>query len=199
MISWFIGYKRRLARLTAVVFTGFLLVHFTLTLVYTLPDVYPLFVLKGTANVYMRPLFHQGWELFAPNVPQQQFALEYRFADGSEWSEWQSAEEATGALDHPRTPYVAQKLQIMLARDLSRNLTYDEQGREDYSLVVNDVHYYRVLYFTVQQHYWKYGAKPQRIQLRMHVQHTPAPDYSQLQSPPEDRTFTFPAEDLPDL
>lgn len=192
-------FKRAFARLTAWVFSGFIIVHFTMTLVYTLPDVFPLFILKGASNTYMRPLFHQGWELFAPNVPQQQFELEYRFDEGTGWSQWQSAEEDTGALQHPRVPYIAQKLQIMLGRDVSQNLTFDSSGNEDYSLIVNDVHYYRVLYFAVQYHYWKTGTKPERMQLRMHVVHTTPPDYSQLPSPPDDRTFTFPIEDLPDL
>jgi len=68
---------RRLRLVSLLVFTAFL-VHFSFTLVYVLPDVGVPAPLRHYSYRYIRPLFHQGWKLFAPEVPRCSGALYVR-------------------------------------------------------------------------------------------------------------------------
>lgn len=53
-----------------VVITSVLLVHFALLACYTLPRAWVPERLYYWSVTYARPLFHQGWKLFAPDPPR---------------------------------------------------------------------------------------------------------------------------------
>lgn len=48
---------------------GFLVLHFTATFFYVAPVSWTTQRFKNYSNLYMLPLFHQGWSLFAPSPP----------------------------------------------------------------------------------------------------------------------------------
>ncbi len=66
----------------------FLLGHFAATIVYTSPrGTFPK-SLHQRADQYMIPLFHQNWNLFAPEPPKVSRALFFRCETAEGWSEW---------------------------------------------------------------------------------------------------------------
>lgn len=67
-----------------IIGTVFLLFHFGLTILYTLPGK-PLGPFKALANFYMRPFFDQGWSLFAP-VPKYNYLLAVKTEQKQSWS-----------------------------------------------------------------------------------------------------------------
>lgn len=40
------------------------------------------------SQAYMAPVFHQAWELFAPNPPLQEKAMQFRVHSDGSWSDW---------------------------------------------------------------------------------------------------------------
>lgn len=62
--------------------------HFLMTMIYVSPK----HNFPGWANqvsqAYMAPVFHQAWELFAPNPPLQEKAMQFRVHSDGSWSDW---------------------------------------------------------------------------------------------------------------
>lgn len=152
---------------------AFLVFHFVCTLTYSL-EWSPPNRLTAVRNQYMVPYFHQGWKLFAPDVPATQYELTYRYSKDGAWSDWGESETFEPISSHPRLAYVAQKLQMYLAMDMRKNLTFNPDSTINYDLVVNDVPYMRVLYFAVRRHEMLTTQRPDSIQMRMNVLFTPS-------------------------
>lgn len=168
--------------------SAYLLFHFVCTLTYSL-EYSPPNRLTALRNQYMVPYFHQGWKLFAPDVPKDQYELEYRFSSEGAWSPWSSSEDFEGISNHSRLPYVAQKLELLLGIDMRRNLYFNEDSVLQYDLIVSDVPYMRVLYFAVRRHEILHQSRPDSVQLKMRVVFTPPFDGSAVEAP---REFEFP-------
>ncbi len=192
--------SKTLQRAVFWVFSGFLFVHFAFTLVHTLPDQMPTYPLRGIARAYMVPFFHQGWALFAPDVPQQQFDLNYRYLDKQEgsWSEWMPANDLQPLTSHPRATQMVEKMLMLVARDLGNNLTYNNNDQPQYELVTTAKPYFFTIYYAVRRHELIHGTRPAYIQLKLGVRHTAKPTWSRIATPPEDRSFTFPPFEVTD-
>lgn len=192
--------SKTVQRVVFFAFGSYLLLHFALTLVHTLPDQVPTYPLRGIARTYMVPFFHQGWALFAPDVPQQQFDLDYRFRQSTEtdWSDWQQADDLRPLTSHPRAAQMVEKMLMLVARDLGNNLTFDNEGLPDYELITTAKPYFFAVYYTVRRHELIHGDRPEAIQLRLDVRHTLKPEWSRIANPPEDRSFTFPPFEVTD-
>lgn len=135
----------------------------------------------------MYPMFHQGWKLFAPDVPEDQYYLEYRRAVNGKWSDFEQGEVPVGE-EHPRIPYMIQKLQVYLARDMKKFL-YNDSASIRYDQVIDGAAYNRVLYFATKVQDIKYHQRPDSIQLRFSLLRSPEPfTASSIQS----RSFLFP-------
>jgi hypothetical protein len=173
--------------------TMYLLFHFICTLTYCL-EFSPPNRLTALRNQYMVPYFHQGWKLFAPDVKKDQYELDYRFSTGEEWSSWTSSEDFDDISSHPRLPYVAQKLELLLAIDMRRNLYFNEDSVLQYDLIVSDVPYMRVLYMAVRRHEILYQSRPDSLQLKLRIVFTPPFDGSLVEAP---REFKFPVYTFP--
>lgn len=200
MIQFRFKESKTLQRITFWVFGSFLLVHFTFTLVHTLPDKVPTYLLRGVARAYMKPFFHQGWALFAPDVPQQQFDLDYRYKEkaSAEWSEWKPANDLRPRTAHPRVAQMVEKMLMLVARDLGNDLTYNDDDEPQYELITSSKPYFFTVYYTVRRHEVLYVERPGFIQLKLSARHTPRPSWSRIAEPPADRSFVFPPYAVPE-
>lgn len=158
----------RIITIVALVFVAF---HFACTLIYSIPTLKVPDTAKAISQKYMYPYFHQGWKLFAPDVPEDQYLLEYRYSNSTGWSNYEQA-ETPESISHPRIGYVAQKLQVYLARDMKKNLYADDSTGVQFDHIVEDAAYLRVLYYAVRMHEIRHNARPDSVQLRMTVQRT---------------------------
>ena len=83
--------KHPFLKRTLLVYTGilFLVLHFTITLIFCTQDKLDLPKLSYAANKYCYPLFIQNWKMFAPNPPTKNKKINYRFIyTDSTKSEW---------------------------------------------------------------------------------------------------------------
>ncbi|MCH2197496.1 MAG: DUF5819 family protein [Flavobacteriales bacterium] len=174
---------------SALAGTAFALFHFVNTLVYSIPELKVPGTAKEVSNQYMTPFFHQGWKLFAPDVPAVQYSLEYRFPEEGKWNGWTNAEDLPGISSHPRVEYIIQKMELYLANDMRSNLTYNPDSTVNFDLIVDDAPYQRVLYYAVRRHESIYLSRPDSVQLRLNLHRTPPFDGSEKK---EDISFQFP-------
>ncbi|MAR65998.1 MAG: hypothetical protein CL833_01980 [Crocinitomicaceae bacterium] len=65
----------------------FLLFHFSMTYFYVAPEEFNSVVLKNVSGNYMKPFFHQGWSLFAPELPEYNVSIAYRQSQDRQWIE----------------------------------------------------------------------------------------------------------------
>ena len=70
------------------IFAGllFLIVHFTISILYTAPTGITSPELQNKLHAYMNPLFTQGWKLFVPAPDDLQ--LHYRYKTNGNWTDW---------------------------------------------------------------------------------------------------------------
>lgn len=66
---------------------SFLFVHFVITYFYVAPDEFNANGLKQLSGNYIKPVFHQGWSLFAPELPEYNVDVDYRTDSASQWCE----------------------------------------------------------------------------------------------------------------
>jgi hypothetical protein len=167
--------------------------HFACTVVYSTADLgWPRNV-RAYAEQYSVPFFHQGWKLFAPDVPNLHYALLYRFSSDNHWSVWEDTDELTGVSQHHRMGYMARKLQMYLASDMRKNLYADEAGKLQYDRIVIAKPYYRMVYWVVRRHEILRGDRPDSLQLRMDVIYA-QPFEGGVK--PETQAFEFPVYQL---
>lgn len=166
--------------------------HFVSTLAYSLPQL-PLHpAVRQWTNTYMTPFFHQGWRLFAPDVPQRYYRLEVRSWDGASWTEFEVADDLQPKVGHMRVRSVSQKLMNYLGKEMQKGL-YFEDGKAQYDRVIQQSAYHRLLYFAARRHELLGREQAERLQLRLRVLFTP--DFRDG-SKKEDLTYTFPVFDL---
>ena len=68
---------------------GLFAFHFLITGLYLLPGRWLGYDASNVVYHYMVPLFHQNWQLFAPEAPKSNNKLYYRWqAHDGKWSEW---------------------------------------------------------------------------------------------------------------
>lgn len=186
--------KAKALVLRAAIYVGLLVFvnHFACTLAYSLPQL-PLHpAVRQWTNTYMTPFFHQGWRLFAPDVPQRYYSLEVRAWNGAIWSEFEVADDLQPVVDHMRVRSVSQKLMNYLGKDMQKGL-YFVDGKAQYDRVIQQSAYHRLLYFAVRRYELLGHERPGRLQLRLRVRFTP--DFRNG-SRKDDLIYTFPAFDL---
>jgi len=64
---------------------SFLLVHFAITYFYVAPDEFNINGMKHLSGNYIKPVFHQGWSLFAPELPESNVVVTYRTDSMAKW------------------------------------------------------------------------------------------------------------------
>lgn len=74
--------------MAAVVLTVLTTLHFLFTLIHVIPDSYFPDTINRVVKNYMMPVFHQGWNLFAPDPPLKEKSMVFRVKTDQGWSEW---------------------------------------------------------------------------------------------------------------
>lgn len=175
--------------------TFLLLLHFAFTVVYTVPGVPVPAVVHKASYRYMVPAFHQGWQLFAPDVPgyQVEFRVRHRPLQGS-WGKWSGIRELQ---PDARMHYALAKM----AGPLTTALNDDKMGMyyvdsiPQYDRVENSGAYKAVVYYFMKEHLKRKGAFPDSLQLEISYLFTPALKGDSI---PENLTLTFPPIDIPE-
>lgn len=177
----------RLQSFAIAVVLAFAAFHFTCVMIYTLPNrALPETAIEVSQN-YVNPLFHQGWQLFAPDVVKDQFESEIRYQINGQWSEWQDAEVIPGLEWNTRVANTSQKYLQVLGNDLRKNLTYVD-GEPNYDLILTYRPYNQWLYYSVKRLEYLLQEKPNEVQLKIIVIPTNGWDVDSLVQ----RSFVFP-------
>lgn len=82
---------RPVARRVRLALIAVLALHGALLAAYTLPEAWVPASLRAVSTAYARPLFHQGWTLFAPDPPRCSCALEVGI--GNDWRPIDAAQD----------------------------------------------------------------------------------------------------------
>lgn len=180
----------KIKSLVVAALLGLGMFHFSCVLIYTLPhDSLPETSVE-VSNAYINPLFHQGWQLFAPDVVKDQFESRVRYKLEGAWSEWKDAEAIPGYDWHTRVENMSQKYLQVLGGDLKKNLIF-EDGVPNYDLILSYRPYNQWLYYSVKRLEYL-GIYPDQIQIEFLVLPTNGWDVDSLPN----RSFVFPIYDV---
>lgn len=151
----------------------FIAFHFGATLVYTV-DALPLDPrIRHRASGYMKPLFHQGWKLFAPDVPTCSPAFDYRIANGGKWSTYKAVLGHPGLPEHPKLRYMTDKLAAYLMNALRMQCgDRPAPGAVD-ARALQSGSFFRCASFATRIHALTATGPADSLQLRLILTHTP--------------------------
>jgi hypothetical protein len=148
--------------------------HFTLTSVYSFYTVSVPSRLRGISSTYSVPLFHQNWKMFAPDVPEYDAQLEYRYPGAGGWSDWGDVSGSNGFGRRSRIEYMEQSLASSISWQIANNL-YSRNARVQFDQIVSSFEYNRTIYFAAKLHEQsKAQALADSMQLRVKFRFTPA-------------------------
>lgn len=105
---------RWLALVLAVLFV----LHFAATVIYTVDDIPVDARIKHRVSDYMKPMFHQGWKLFAPDVPTCNPVVQYRILRNGDWDVYTDLLNHEQLPRHPKLNYMTNKLAAYLMNAL---------------------------------------------------------------------------------
>lgn len=163
--------------------------HFMLTIAYNLADAPVPDRVRNWSNRYTVPLFYQNWQLFAPDLPEYNVELEYRFAQYGAWSQWADASAAHGYGRKSKLETVEQNICSGLAWQVANNF-YAKDQRAQFDRIIESGNYMQALFFVKQMHkLHQHHEQPDSLQLRLAFRFTPKPEgahtyqYSNLELP----------------
>jgi len=166
--------KKIVFRAFALVWMGWLALHFLLTTVYATREVPVPETVREWSDAYSIPLFHQNWKLFAPGVPEYNVELRYRVLSRGEWSEFTDASNGNDV--HSVTETIEQSICTGLGWQVANNLYYDDIGQK-FDRIVASGHYQRALFFIVRRLDSPGKQIPiDSLQMQLQFRFTPAPD-----------------------
>lgn len=175
--------------------TAALLVHFAMTLIYTVPGVPVPAKAHGLAYRYMVPMFHQGWKLFAPDVPDYQIDVLFRYRPKqAAWQDWQSIQDVHG---DARMHYALAKM----SGPLSTALNDEEMGLyyvdsiPQFDRVETTGAYKAMVYYFIKEFQSRNQTPPDSLQLLFYYRFTPGLNGDTLQP---DIPIELPPVDIPE-
>lgn len=166
----------------------FLSIHFLLTLVYCFPEKAVAETLRQSSNEYMVPFFHQGWQLFAPDVPLYHGKVYFKTMPASFETSWVPFGGNSAVSEHWKLDYAANRLSLMLMADMKRNL-YFEGDSAKYDLIQKGRGYLSFIYFAGEMQRAKTGVRPDSIQIKLEVIYPKSPEGTPLN---ENLSYIFP-------
>lgn len=171
-----------------------LLVHFSLTLVYSVPAMKVPAAVRDKAYVYSYPFFHQTWSLFAPDLPEYDVDLEFRVFHQQAWTAYTDASEALEQSSGSTAETLEQAMCSGLAYQLANNM-YTSNGQRQLEHVLESKLYGRAIYFAHGVAQRLYGRPVgDSLQMRLQFRFTPAPEAARNY---QFSAFAFPAYALP--
>lgn len=82
------GFHKKYETKAAALLAGLVFLHFVFTVIYVTPNHYFPKAVNEIISAYMLPVFHQGWNLFAPDPPVQEKSMLFRFKSEGKWTKW---------------------------------------------------------------------------------------------------------------
>lgn len=157
----------------ALALAVFVAVHFTATLVYTVPDVPIDPRIQHRAAMYMKPMFHQGWKLFAPDVPTCSPIMHFRVYEDGHWSSYRNLINGSGMPKHPKLVYTTHKLAVYLMNAL--RLQCDDKPDADAlrQRAMASGSFSRCVNYAMRVHEGGYITSADSLQLQLVLLHTP--------------------------
>ncbi len=172
-------------------------VHFMLTGLYSFQALRVPIPVRTVANTYAAPLFHQNWKMFAPDIPEYDHQLEYRFSRKDSlqpWSEWHDVSSFNHFGSRSRIEYMEQSLTGGLSWQIANNF-YQKNSVPQFDRVLTSFDYQRALFFTASLHERIQGHPIEdSLQLRIRYRFTPTPGQA---STSQLSYFDFPPYGLP--
>lgn len=141
------------------------------------------------ATKYMYPYFYQGWKLFAPDVREYHYLIDYRYFQENQWSEFNAVHELDGIANKPRLQKIEHKLLVHLMRDISKSVDFDNEVL-DFAPVLGSMTYGRVALYTFRRHRLAHDHEPDSMQLQLRTRY--APEFM-TDLTIDDRIYVFPA------
>ncbi|MDA0882430.1 MAG: hypothetical protein O2984_03875 [Bacteroidetes bacterium] len=166
----------------------FLLFHFLLTFVYCFPEKPVAESLRQSSNEYMVPFFHQGWQLFAPDVPLYHGRVYFKTMPASFDTAWVPFGSNKAVSEHWKLNYAANRLSLMLMADMKKDLYFSGDTMK-YDLVQNGRGYLSFVYFAGELQRAKTGSRPDSIQIKLDVIYPETPEGAPLN---ENLSYIFP-------
>lgn len=150
-------------------------VHLLMCVVYSFRSHMPR-ALVAKADVYCVPLFHQNWQLFAPDLPEYTSNLQYRIANGGQWSVWADATGNFGYGITSKMETIEQGFNVALDWQVMDNL-YSKGGKKQFDRIVQSNAYASALFYVLKMEEIHHRqSQPDSVQVRMEYRFTPAPD-----------------------
>ncbi len=177
----------KIKSLVVATLLGMGLFHFVCVLIYTLPNDFLPETALEISSAYVNPVFHQGWQLFAPDVVKDQFESRIRYQLNGAWTDWEDAEAIPGLNWNTRVQNMSQKYLQVLGGDLRKNLTFTDE-QPNYDLILTYRPYNQWLYYSVKRLEYVLGARPESVQIELLVLPTNGWDGDSLPN----RSFVFP-------
>jgi Family of unknown function (DUF5819) len=162
-------------KIWAWVVAGLLAFHFLMTIIYSTD----FFVLprsvRAVSQAYTVPFFHQNWSMFAPDVPDHEYQLQYRYPENGQWSAWQEITESCGFDYRDRIEYVEQSLCSSLGADVARNLYFTEKIRHT-DRIEEGTAYNKALFYVIKMHNtYRQPLLRDSIQIQLEFRFSPKP------------------------
>jgi hypothetical protein len=132
--------------------------------------------LVAKADGYCVPLFHQNWQLFAPDLPEYNSNLQYRIATSVGWSDWADATANFGYGITSRMETIEQGFNVALDWQVMDNL-YSKAGKAQFDRIVQSNAYASALFYVLKMEEIHHPEiRPDSVQLRMEYRFTPPPN-----------------------
>lgn len=140
------------------------------------------------ASSYIYPYFFQGWKLFAPDVNEYYYTLEYRHLAQGRWSDFAPVHTLDGVQMKQRIQKIEFRLLAHLMRDVAKQVEFDEAS-PDFATVATSTTYGRVAFYAFRRHQLAKLQQPDSMQLQLRTVYTPEFKTS-LEM--DDRVYVFP-------
>ncbi len=164
--------------------------HFVVTVIYAVDELPVRASVREHAKNYSVPFFHQGWKLFAPDVPEIHYEIRCAVSEGGDWQPFVNVNDLEGVSTHTRMAYASQKLQMYLARELRRKLYFDDSGEiAGLDDVVQTAAYHRMLHYISKRHERANGVAPDSMLVTFWVHFAPEFQSGEVF---ESRSYEFP-------
>lgn len=180
--------RKFILRTVAILGILWLVVHFALTLIYSVRELKVPDMVRQVSDEYTIPLFHQNWKLFAPDVPEYDVQLFFSTSDSGIWSEFHDVSEFHGFGRHSNMETVEQSICGGLGWQVANNL-YTTDLEMKFDRIVESGQYNKAVYFVEKMHDTGDLDMPDSLQLQLRFRFTPDPhgafnyQYSQLSFP----------------
>lgn len=180
--------SKKTIRLLVVFALLFLFFHFVMTLVYCFPNRKVPETFRQVSNEYMVPFFHQGWQLFAPDVPLYFGKVYFKSSPAAFDTAWVPFGANAAVSEHGKLDYASNRMSLMLMADMKRDL-YFEGDSIRYDLVQNGRGFLSFIYYAGELQRAKTGLRPDSIQIKLEVIY---PENQNGEALNENLTYIFP-------